>query len=229
MATTIQPKEKSREAFPLLATGYHLSAEEFHNRYQQLPEREHAELIEGIVYMASPISRLHSVPHSTINGLCWVYAAETPGVESSGNGTVRLDGKNEYEPDGYVRQVKGQTKEEGDYLAGSPEFVYEISNTTLAMDLHEKFAVYERNGVREYLVWQVQEKKIELFQRTSGTFAKVQADANGILESRALPGLWFDTKAILKADNKGALETLERGLKSSEHADFVKRLQGGLK
>src|SRR5215212_9952944 len=105
MPTTFQSnkREGKPNPFPLLQTGFHLNADEFHERYKLLPEEQHAELIEGIVYMASPVSRLHSLPHATITGLCMVYAARTPGLESSANGTIRLDADNEYEPDGYLR------------------------------------------------------------------------------------------------------------------------------
>jgi Uma2 family endonuclease len=218
-------------AFPLLETGYHLSADEFHERYKLLPDEQHAELIEGIVYMASPVSRLHSLPHATITGLCMVYAARTPGLESSANGTIRLDADNEYEPDGYLRVINsGRTNIfDRHYLEGGPEFVFEISNTTVTMDLHEKFKVYERKGVQEYLVWQVQEQRIDLFSAIDNAFRGIETDVDGILKSKTLPGLWFDTRAIVNGDNAKALATLETGLKSEAHAHLVERLRGGAK
>jgi Uma2 family endonuclease len=218
-------------AAPLLDTGYHLSADEFHERYKLLPDEQHAQLIEGIVYMASPVSLLHSVPHATITGLCVVYSARTPRLETSANGTVRLDKKNEYEPDGYMRIVdSGRTRIfDRHYLEGGPEFVYEISNTTVSMDLHEKFEVYERKAVQEYAVWQVQEQRIDLFVAVRGKFRRLQPDVDGILKSKVFPGFWLDTRAMVNGNNGKALATLEAGIASAEHAEFVKRLQGGAK
>jgi Uma2 family endonuclease len=233
MATTsqIENRAKPLNAVPLLETGYHLSADEFHERYKLLPDEQHAQLIEGIVYMASPISRLHSVPHATITGMCVVYSANTPGLESSANGTVRLDRKNEFEPDGYMRIVdSGRTRIfDRHYLEGGPEFVFEVSNTTVTMDLHEKFDVYERKGVQEYLVWQVQEQRIELFIAVKGKFRKDDPDVDGILKSKVFPGFWLDTRAMVNGNNAKALASLQAGLKSREHGEFVKRLQGGAK
>jgi Uma2 family endonuclease len=233
MAITFQTDQKSERPnpFPLLETGYHLTADEFHERYKLLLDEQHAELIEGIVYMASPISRLHSLPDSTMNGFCMVYAAHTPETESSGSGTVRLDPKNEYEPDGYLRKLIGCGTQIFDqhYLEGVPEFVFEISNTTVTMDLHEKYDVYQRNGVQEYLVWQVQEQRIELFILVGGKFEKAAPDVNGILRSKAFQGFWLDTRAMINGNNATALATLQLGIESAEHTEFVKRLQGGAK
>ena len=45
----------SEKKSPLLESGFHLSSDEFHARYKLMPEETRAELIEGIVYMASPV------------------------------------------------------------------------------------------------------------------------------------------------------------------------------
>jgi hypothetical protein len=43
--------------------GEHLSAEEFLRRYEAMPEVKKAELIQGIVYMGSPVRvRQHGIP-----------------------------------------------------------------------------------------------------------------------------------------------------------------------
>src|SRR5437773_8282369 len=85
---------------PLLEPGDRLSREEFERRYQRMPHLKKAELIEGIVYMPSPVRVAHhGAPH--LNLATWVgfYAANTPGVTSADNVTVRLDLDNEPQPD----------------------------------------------------------------------------------------------------------------------------------
>lgn len=221
------------KGFPLLETGYHLSAEEFHWRYEQMPEHCRAELIEGIVYMASPLHIGHGDRHALLTTLCGLYALKTPGVTASVATTVRLDNENEYQPDGHMRidvSKGGRTQALNDkFVAGGPEFVFEISNTTLEMDLHEKFKVYERNGVLEYLVWQVNEEKIELFQLKNGRFYAAKPDAKKILRSKVMPGFWLDTAALLKGKDASVLATLEAGLRDPSHLEFVKHLSGSAK
>ncbi|MGA7234635.1 MAG: hypothetical protein WBY44_03075 [Bryobacteraceae bacterium] len=46
---------------PPLRNGDHLTSDEFMRRWEAMPNLKHAELIDGIVYMPYPVSRLHSV------------------------------------------------------------------------------------------------------------------------------------------------------------------------
>ena len=52
---------------PPLENGDRLSRSEFERRYQAMPHLKKAELVEGVVYMASPLRiQSHSVPHSDL-------------------------------------------------------------------------------------------------------------------------------------------------------------------
>ena len=42
--------------------------------------------------------------------------------------------------------------------------------------------------------------------------------------SKTFPGLWIDAAIVLAGDMRRALRVLNKGLRSSEHAAFVKRL-----
>jgi Uma2 family endonuclease len=140
-----------------------------------------------------------------------------------------LGPKNEFQPDGllyYPERIGGTARIKDDYIEGAPEFVFEVSNSTTAMDLHEKFSIYESAGVREYLVWQVTLKRADWFVRKENAFQKLGADANGVLKSAHFPGLWLDVPALLARNQAGILATLQSGTSSPEHAAFVKRLQG---
>jgi len=65
-----------------LENGDRLSRAEFERRYQAHPEIKKAELIEGIVYMASPVRvRRHGSLHSKITIWLGVYLEATPGLD----------------------------------------------------------------------------------------------------------------------------------------------------
>lgn len=233
MNKTLEPKRsKVEEDFPLLDTGYHMDADEFHRRYKMMPEGIRAELIEGIVYMASPVTVKHSQPHVSLTGWCWYYMTQTPGIKGEQSVTLKLETKNEFQPDGllyYPEWIGGTARIKDDYVEGAPEFVFEVSNSTTAMDLHEKFSVYEKIGVREYLVWQVAVKRADWFVNKNGGFVLMDSDRTGILRSVCFPGLWLNVPALLERDEAGVLRTLQEGTKSIEHREFVKRLQEGAK
>ena len=64
-----------------------------------MPEVKKAELIEGIVYMGSPVSAEHGEADGLIHGWLWTYATHTPGVRFFPNTTVILDADNTPQPD----------------------------------------------------------------------------------------------------------------------------------
>jgi uncharacterized protein YktB (UPF0637 family) len=65
-ASTARPEEFDRApAEPLLEAGDRLSRDEFERRYERMPHLKKAELIEGIVYLPSPVRvKKHAQPHS---------------------------------------------------------------------------------------------------------------------------------------------------------------------
>lgn len=103
---------------------YRLTQAEFERRYQAMPQIKKAELIEGIVYVASPVrAASHGRPHAQIIGWLLVYKAATPGVDLEDNATVRLDADNEPQPDAVLRiepEVGGNSRiSEDDYIEGA--------------------------------------------------------------------------------------------------------------
>lgn len=85
---------------PPLENGDRLTRAEFERRYEAMPRPTKAELIEGVVYMPSPVrQRSHGRPHYHLAGWLANYEAATPGVEGGDNSTARLDLDNEPQPD----------------------------------------------------------------------------------------------------------------------------------
>ena len=236
IATLEKPKNRRRNGAllspdpPLLLNGDHLTVPEFERRYAAMPEVKKAELIEGIVVMSPPITNTHGEAHGTITYLLKSYAQATQGVGCSSNTSVRLDGKNGYQPDALLRIVSDKlshSKVGSDgLLEGGPEFVAEIAVSSAAYDLHEKKAVYQRCLVPEYFVWLVVDTRIHWFAMEQGDQVELKPRADGIIRSRIFPGLWLDVRALLAGDEDKVSRVLEKGLRSAEHAACVKRLAG---
>ncbi len=213
---------------PPLENGDQLTRHEFEQRYQQMPQIKKAELIEGIVYMASPLRiTQHGEPHASIMTWLGFYKASTPNVQLGDNCTVRLDAENEPQPDALLRIiVDGQsTISEDGYVEGAPELIVEIAASTASIDLHDKLKAYRRNQVQEYLVWRVYDGEFDWFRLKEGKYIKLQPNEKGIICSEYFPGLWLAKEALLTGDLAQVLATLQQGLKSSEHQNFVKKLQ----
>jgi hypothetical protein len=99
-----RPEGRSNRYPDLLENGAHLSASEFLRRYEPMPDVQKAELINGIVYMASPVRvDQHGEPDSLIQGWLCNYDVGTPGVRSARNSTTRLGPDDVPQPDGLLR------------------------------------------------------------------------------------------------------------------------------
>jgi Uma2 family endonuclease len=224
-------EQKMTPKLPPLENGDRLTRPEFERRYQAMPHIKKAELIEGVVYMASPLRfEPHAEPHGQIITWLGVYHAATPGVRLGDNATVRLDMDNEPQPDGLLRlneSVGGRSRLSDDgYVEGAPELIAEVAASSAAYDLRDKLRVYRRNGVQEYLVWQVYDQRLDWFRLREGEYVPLQPDAAGIVRSEVFPGLWLAIPALLEGNLALVLAVLQQGLATSEHAAFVEQLSG---
>ncbi len=212
---------------PPLENGDILTRPEFERRYEAMPHVKKAELIEGVVYMPSPVRHEgHGRQHFTLNWWFGGYIAATPGVEASDNATVRLDLDNEPQPDVLLRITdSGQSLVDAEgFLNGPPELVAEVASSSVAYDLHQKLHTYRRHGVREYLVWRTQEHALDWFVLREGRYERLPLAEGGIYKSECFPGLWLDAAALLRNDLATVLKVLGEGLASPEHQEFIQRL-----
>ena len=224
--------ERPRLYVPPFHNGDRMDRATFHSLYESTPVGFKAELIAGIVYMASPVSADHGIPHGNVSVLLGTYAAETEGVEMLVDTTVIL--ANDSEPQPSVALVV--TPEAGGvrfspkgYLLDPPHLVIEIAHSSSAIDLHSKKRDYDINGVREYIVVVEPTKTVHWFLRGKLGFRETKPDADGVLKTRAFPGLWFLTHAAFDRRANRLLSTLRQGLASPEHAKFAAKLAKKLK
>ncbi len=212
-----------------LESGDRLNRDEFERRYSAMPHLKKAELIEGVVYVPAALRfRSHGQPHGRLKTWLGVYAASTLGVALGDNSTVRLDLDNEPQPDAVLlieESAGGQTRlSDDDYVEGAPELVAEIAASSAAIDLHDKKRAYRRNGVREYIVWQVYEQKLDWFYLQEGEYVSLPVDEDGVIRSQVFPGLWLAVDNLLAENMAQVLAVLQAGLDSPEHTAFVQQL-----
>jgi hypothetical protein len=212
---------------PLLESGDVLSRDEFERRYEAMPNVK-AELIEGVVYVASPVNfKRHGLPDMDLGGWMALYKWKTPGVLGGHNSTVRLDLDSEPQPDLLLcidPDCGGQTRLNDGTLEGAPELVSEIAASSVSLALNAKRRNYQQNAVREYLVWRVNDRVIDWFHLEGGRYVPLPPDSNGVLRSIIFPGLWLDAPAMLRGDMAAVEECLRAGLADPSHQVFVAEL-----
>jgi hypothetical protein len=150
-------------------------------------------------------------------------------VCSSGNATIHLNLDNEPQPDALMiveARLGGQATVDADgYINGGPELVAEVAASSVSIDLNTKLRVYRRNRVREYLVWRVLDDALDWFVLRQTQYDRSQPGIDGVLRSEVFPGLWLDPAALLRLNLAVALQVLQQGLSSVEHAAFGTRLR----
>jgi Uma2 family endonuclease len=212
---------------PPLESGDRLSRAEFERRYHAMPHLKKAELIEGVVYVASPLrAQAHGSPHAHIITWLGVYESATPGVKCYDNPTVRLDGDNEPQPDAVLRlEQNGRSSiSEDDYIEGSPELIVEVAASSASYDLHDKLRIYRRNGVQEYVVWRTYSQQIDWFYLQDGEYQSLTTNEQGIFRSQQFLGLWLASEALLSGNLGEVLRVLGQGIGSPEHGEFMASL-----
>jgi Uma2 family endonuclease len=211
---------------PPLAPGDKLSREEFLRRWEADPKIKNAELINGIVYMPSPVSVEHGDMDSVVGTWLGVYASATTGT-SSGHNTTSFLLEDVPQPDINLRVLPdygGTSWVREKYLHGVPELLAEICRSSAAYDLHVKLDLYRDANVPEYLAVLLFEREIRWHILVNGQYQLLSPDADGLWRSRAFPGLWLDGQALLARSRQEVLARLHEGLQSPEHKHFVSEL-----
>ncbi len=227
-----QPAQERRDVvrieLPPLESGNRLTRDDFERRFDAMPNLKKAELIEGVVYVWPTVSfTLHAEPHACIVTFCVAYSTYTPGTDCSDGSHLRLDQNNMPQPDVmlFLDEPPGAARIGDDgYVEGAPELIAEVATSSASYESHDKLNAYQRNGVREYLVWRTFDGELDWFRLRGKKYTRVRPDDKGVIASSVFPGLRLNVKALLAGNLKKVLAELQKGLKSKEHADFVKRL-----
>ena len=218
-----------KSAPSILVEGQRLDQPTFHALYEAMPPGTRAELIDGVVYMPSPVGLEHG--EAQVPVIVWLdyYAENTHGVRAMDNATTILGWKGEPQPDGLLRilpECGGRTWNEGGFVHGAPELVVEVSKTTRYVDLGPKLDDYERAGVLEYVVRAIDPDEIFWFGQEQGELVQRPIGDDGLYRSTVFPGLWLDPVALLSGDRRRLRAVVDLGCATPDHAAFVARLEG---
>ena len=193
-----------------------------------MPDLKFAELIDGIVYMASPVSRVHGDYHFRMSSWLATYVMATPGCQAVSGTTWLMSPESVPQPDlalCILPECGGQSHVEGAYFAGAPELAIEVSYTTAARDTGVKLRLYEQSGVREYLIVRPRKQQVSWRRLVEGHYHEIHPDADGLLRSTVFHGLWLDSAAVWSGDLKALSKPVEQGAADDRHADFVQQLE----
>ena len=114
---------------------------------------------------------------------------------------------------------------EGVYPSGAPELIVEVAVSSRSRDFGAKKRLYERAGVQEYITVETLLPRIVWRVLVDRSYREIQPDGDGVLRSQCFPGLWLDTEAFWAEDGGRMTATLNAGLESNAHREFVEQLK----
>jgi Uma2 family endonuclease len=169
-----------------------------------------ADLIDGVIYMASP----EGIKASRLYGWLFVvlghYLELTDLGEIFGSRTAfRLGVKDSPEPDiAFVKKERLHLARES-YFAGPPDVAMEIvSPESVDRDYHKKRALYERAGVAEYWIIDEEMRKITLLRLDSNGKYREVRPVKGILRSQVIKGFWLRPEWLWAKTRPGKIDTV---------------------
>ena len=172
---------------------------EFLRRWDQMPALKHAELIEGVVHLASPVSLIHADFDHLFHAWLSRYEDTADGLGISGNCTCILNG-NSFQPDLALRRVTAP--ENTKYIERPPGLIIEICYSSRSYDMYTKLAAYKLAGVAEYMTVLIEDKRVDWRILNEGRYDMLEPNRAGFLESPTFPGLRLDTGAVFPPDIK---------------------------
>jgi Uma2 family endonuclease len=159
-------------------------------------EGQKADLIDGVIYMASPDNTSANKLNVWLCSLMTIYASEKDlGKVFVSRVAFRLDDTNSPEPDiGFVRTERLHLVKRG-RVDGPPDLAVEIvSPDSVERDYGKKRDQYERFGVEEYWIVDGPAEKVTLLRlQENGRYGDVPRH-EGRLHSRVLPGFYLDPR-----------------------------------
>jgi Uma2 family endonuclease len=155
-------------------------------------EHEKADLLDGVIYLASP----ESTDDNQLRG--WLYSLMTQFADQTGHGkcyhtrvAFRITEKHCPEPDvAFVATERLHLVERG-FVNGAPDIAVEIvSPDSVERDYEIKRNIYETSGVKEYWIIDPDERRATFLRRQGDRFVEVKPHDDRY-ESQVLAGFYL--------------------------------------
>jgi Uma2 family endonuclease len=169
-----------------------------------------ADLIYGVIYMASPENTDAILLFMWLGGLIGLFVEALDLGEVFGSRVaMRLDERNGPEADIlFVRKSRLHLVRRG-HIAGPADLAMEIvSAESVQRDYLLKRQQYEPAGIKEYwIIDDMEQKVIPLWLGPNGKYRELRPK-KGILHSRVLPGFWLRPEWLWQAPRPKKIKVL---------------------
>ncbi|MEW6278365.1 MAG: Uma2 family endonuclease [Candidatus Eremiobacterota bacterium] len=185
--------------------------------YALVPDGQKADLLEGVIYLASPDSSINDrINQFLIVVLGGFVQAHRLGRVTGSRFAYRLTEHRAPEPDVAVvaasRVASVISPREG---LGPPDVAVEIvARDSRSRDYGEKKEIYQSSGVAQYWIIDPLQRRCEFHRLQSGRYGLVPLEENRIFRSTSVPGFWLDVDWLIGPDLPNDYECLQLLLNS---------------
>lgn len=179
-----------------MKTLYKWSVKDYHSLIETgIIEGKPVELLEGEIITMSP----EGIPHSYTNDSVAEYLrSKFQGIAKiKESHPITLD-NSEPEPDIAVVRLPETIYRDHHPYAEDIYWLIEVANQTLAKDLQEKSITYARNGIMEYWVIDLPNKKLWTFTNPqNGKYLDQKTIVTGIIKPISFPNIGIEVNKLL--------------------------------
>lgn len=189
-------------------TTKHVTFEEF---CRLVRDDQKADLIDGVIYMASPESTAGNKVVGWLYMLLWLFVSPKQlGEVFISRVAYRLDDGGAPEPDvGFVAAARSALVRKG-HVAGRPDLAIEVvSEESAERDYELKRAQFEEAGVPEYWIVDPLQEKVTLLRLDRTGHYRQARRQQGMLESKVLPGFRLSPEWLWQTPLPDPREVLE--------------------
>ena len=162
-----------------------------------LGPEDRVELIEGEIVDMAPIGSDHAATTDILNELV-ARAIATGRVQVRVQGPLRLDRRNEPQPDLMLLRPRPDRYRSGHPTAADVLLLVEVADTSLAYDRGPKLALYARHGVPEVWLIDLVSRAVEICREPGPDgYAERRQLSEGLATPMLVPELAIDVATLL--------------------------------
>jgi Uma2 family endonuclease len=185
--------------------------------YRLVPDGQKADLLKGVIYMASPDSIRSNDLTGFLSALMRMYneAKDIGGRVFVTRVAFRLTKYSAPEPDvGYVRPERVHLITAAGVKGGPDVGVEVVSRDSRSRDYGVKKRAYEKAGVSEYWIIDPLKNHAEFHRLQDGKYEVVPLEDGHIFRSQVLPGFWLDVNWLFSQPLPNAYQCLQQLLQT---------------
>ncbi len=183
--------------------------------YRLVPDGQKADLLDGVIYLAS----LDTLRSDQITGLIFFllhgYAdVKQAGTVSGSRFAYRLSKFRAPEPDVAFVSNARRPIVKGSGGTAAPDIAVEVvARENRERDYGEKKRLYEQTGVKEYWIIDPLQNRCEVYRLKRRRYHLVSLERNRIFRSQVLKGFWLDVEWLFSDPLPSYYECLQQILR----------------